>query len=655
MSSPTIIQHPSKSDESSQLGPVFTLLPTNGSYAPMTTSAISPPFPKTSISSKTGIGSFTTRTSNGTHPIASSTLRTSVTGSPTLQTLTSLSTFQTRTRTQSSSLSTPTGPILNNVTVVTTTIVPVAATPPLSPSQTAGVALGSTAGVLLAIVAALFLVRRYHAMHAAKRASEYNPVMTTKRGTGGTPNRRAGLISFAAKGKSRESSKAYPEEAYLYDPSLGANSGRNSADVEASMSHGADGLLARRIGPLPPAPHTSFEDGHGPSIPNAQHNDLGSSLKSSEDPYLKWRSSAAIGTSKDQASALVAAITDYGAGPQKPLPPIPDTPSTYSSNNHVSPSPRLSPLVNNDCGSRHSYTRSSSRSSVSSQRSLRPLRIATSPNPASNDYPPLSPYERVSRQSLGSIIETSTHEPCMNSRESDLPLRVLGTETSDSVTVYAPIPAAQKQPRKRPALTTVFSQDSCTVAPLSIAKCVKAQTTPAKLRSRGSILFPAASNDSPYYSSLIQDLPSSPAYRDQPTTNPPVYYSLFPKPPSYLKPPQNKGWEDIKHNSNRSSIAASLPPHKPQQCAPPPHTTPSSSPPAPLKERSFLPLRRKTPLMDSYSQSSLSSHNPYAKFACKTGFEGPRMSLFAKVNSMREEDRGGLRGKMGDGDGKMNF
>ncbi|CAE7179762.1 hypothetical protein P3342_002462 [Pyrenophora teres f. teres] len=641
LSTSATIPTTSVSDRSYQSSAVFTMLSTNGSYAPTTTSTFVPLFPAISTSSKIGVSSFITKASG------SLTLRTSTVKSATLSTRTSLSTFETRTKTKSSGSSTRTGLIPQDIAVTATETVFAAAAPPLNPSQTAGVALGSTAGVFLAIVAALFVARRYHATHAVKRASKYDPVMSTKGGIGSTPNTMARLVPFAARRKSGRSSRVYLEEAYLYDPSLGGNSGRNSGDDTACMSGGTDRRLSHGTRPPPPTPHTSFEDDHRPSIFDCYRNGSETPLRSPGDPFLDWRSSDAIGKPSDHASALFAAISDYGAGPQRPLPPIPSTSSTHTIRDHVIPSPTLSPLINNECELRRSHARSSSRSSVKSQRSLRNFQACTSPNPASKDYPPLSPYGRIPRQDLGSITQASIREPFMNLREPDLPLRVLRTETPDSVTFYAPIPV--HKPPKRPVLAPLFSQKSCTVSPLFSPTHAKSPPA-AKPRSTGSMLFPRSDDSS--YSSLTQDIPPSPAYHQQPSSDQVITHSPNNMSPRFrfLKP-QNKGWEDIKRSSNRSSTITTPLPTSTLQYFTPPRANPS--PPAPLKKRSFLNLGRKTPLAGD--SQAMSSQNPYSTPAfnasftydnSNASFEGPRMSLFAKVHGMTEE-QGGLKKKTG--------
>ncbi|KAI4645985.1 hypothetical protein J4E93_005564 [Alternaria ventricosa] len=159
---------------------------------------------------------------------------------------------------------------------------------PLTPEETAGVAIGSTAGILLAIVAAIFVARRYHAIHAAKR------------GSGG-------------------SSGVYPKEAYLYDPSLGENGGSGTASDEALifMSGGASGLPSTGSRTPPRVPKNSREyDPRGWLNISAQnYSDPGNPwiddpFKDPEDPFVDWRGSDAITSPSDNGDALVAGVVD---------------------------------------------------------------------------------------------------------------------------------------------------------------------------------------------------------------------------------------------------------------------------------------------------------------------------------------------------------
>ncbi|KAI4944130.1 hypothetical protein J4E91_008985 [Alternaria rosae] len=151
---------------------------------------------------------------------------------------------------------------------------------PLTPEETAGVAIGSTAGILLAIVAAIFVARRYHAVHAAKRGSG-------------------------------SSLGIYPKEAYLYDPSLGGNGGSGSASDDALifMSGGASGLpsAGSRTPPRVPKNSREYDPRSWFNIDGQNYSDPGNPFADPEDPFMDWRSSDAIASPSETGSALAAA------------------------------------------------------------------------------------------------------------------------------------------------------------------------------------------------------------------------------------------------------------------------------------------------------------------------------------------------------------
>ena len=535
-------------------------------------------------------------------------------------TISLISTFVTKTRTQSSILSSRTGSLSNDVhkdstrtpsavhtsTSSPTETVVAAAAPKLTPSQTAGVALGSTAGVLLAIVAAIFVARRNHAMHAAKH-------------------------------ESLGSSGVYPKVAYLYDPSLGDNGGRDSEDDEALafMSGGASGLLSTGSRTPPRAPQNSFDY----DSPNWQYSDPGNPFKDPEDPFLDWRSSDAINSPSETASALAAAVAEYGAGPQKPLPPVPLS-LTPLFHDHVIPSPTLSPMVNG-CSLRRSHARSSRGSSVRSQRSLRGFHACPPTSPSSTNHPS---GLRGPRRSLSSIKEGHVDDPFIDAIEHDLLLPVdVRTETPDSVMVYAPVPRTPM----RSALSTILSDDQTSTASLPSIAAAKSLAG-AQPRSTGSILFPTSKNDQYSYASFVYNNTLQLSHPDRPnsdqiTAQKRCSFFSSSRSPQPTSVPRNKGWEEIKRTSNGTSSLHSPLPTPPLHSFAPPR--PNLSPPPPLKKRSLIQLRRKTPLTGT-GQLMVSTRNPYPAsstpsavkasfmFNSNKSFEGPRMSLLAKVNSM---------------------
>ncbi|EMD93509.1 hypothetical protein COCHEDRAFT_1154102 [Bipolaris maydis C5] len=264
-----------------------------------------------------------------------------------------------------------------------------AAAPSLKPSETAGVVIGSTTGVLLAIVAAIFVIRRYHAL-------KHN----------------------------NDGSGPYPEMAYLYDPFPDHSEGDSGRDEASTLLSGGTGVrpsASSRSITLPRAPHNSLDDEyhHTYNVNTIRYSDPGNPFTDANDPFLDWRSSRVISTPTDTASALAAAVTGYSKGPQKPLPPLPTTHCTLS--DHIIPSPTLTPLPP-DCSLRRSPA-ISARNSVNSLRSLRRLHRLNPPSP-----PSLAPAHPTKPQRNRTLPLTTN----------DLPLPVdTRSETPHSITLYA--------------------------------------------------------------------------------------------------------------------------------------------------------------------------------------------------------------------------
>ncbi|KAH6845895.1 hypothetical protein BKA58DRAFT_326911 [Alternaria rosae] len=556
----------------------------------------------------------------------SGTLRDMFTLSPLLSTATSailsiptsLSGFitKTKTRTESSVLS-------SSISSIATETVAAAAPPskPLTPEETAGVAIGSTAGILLAIVAAIFVARRYHAIHAAKRGSG-------------------------------NSSGIYPKEAYLYDPSLGGNGGSGSASHDALifMSGGASGLpsTGSRTPPRVPKNSREYDPRSWFNIDGQNYSDPGNPFADPEDPFMDWRSSDAIASPSETGSALAAAAEKYAAGPQRPLPPVPASLTPLFGDHHI-PSPTLSPIMNG-CSLKRSHSVSSRRSSVRSQRSLRSFRGCPSPDSESRNVPPISPSWRRASKILASIREGHADDPLPDPIEHDLLLPVdVRSETPDSVMVYAPAPISRAP--LRPNLPTILSEDETSMASLpSIAAAKSLSAT--QPRSTGSILFSTYKDDQYAYTPLTPNNIPSPPHSERADSEKTITQSTYFVQPSSPTPtitsvPRNKGWEEIKRTSNgSSSLMSSRPPTPPWHQFTPPR--PNLTPPPPLKKRSLIQLRRKTPLA-GHGQLMVPPHKTYSSptsspLTVKTNFivnsnksfEGPRMSLLAKVNSMSD-------------------
>ena len=129
--------------------------------------------------------------------------------------------------------------------------------PPLTKQQTAGIAIGGTLSILMALVAALYIARRYH-QNAANRNS-----------TG----------------------SVYPEVAYLYDPPVGGNGDAEAGGAVPTMSGGNGGLVAAAaLGRSSPRPHTvdySTLPQNSPSYPPVGFgaNNRPASAQISQDPF----------------------------------------------------------------------------------------------------------------------------------------------------------------------------------------------------------------------------------------------------------------------------------------------------------------------------------------------------------------------------------
>jgi hypothetical protein len=212
--------------------------------------------------------------------------------------------------------------------------------------------------------------------------------------------------------------------------------------------------------------------------------------------------------------------------------------------------------------------------------------------------------------------------------------------------VYAPVPRTPM----RPALSTIFSDDHTSMT--SLPSIVAAESlAAAQPRSTGSIIFPTSKGTQCSYASFVYNNTLSPSHPDRPTSDETITqrtYSIFPSSPlpQSTSTPRNKGWEEIKRTSNGSSSFHSPLPTPPLHSFAPPRPNFSSLPP--LKKRSLIQLRRKTPLFGT-GQLIMPTQNPHsasssAPLAVKTNFvfnsnksfEGPRMSLLAKVNSMSD-------------------
>lgn len=484
------------------------------------------------------------------------------------------------------------------------TVVP-PAPPPLTTSQTAGVAVGSTAGVLLAIVAAIFLARRYHARGAARRRS-------------------VGSI--------------YPKVAYIYDP---VNKGDDDGNSASLMSGGADGFLTSE---KPPQYSPKYVQRHSTGFMD-RFSDPGNPFRDPEDPLRDSHESARDldSTPIDAASALAAAIAGYAMASQAS-----SASSTYSAPqtlyDHIIPSPTLSPFLGQN-GFRHSRTRSLGQSGFDGSSINGSINTNLAGSTAGMEDVPLSPYGMQASHTLAPIEELTTTGPDADTFEHDLFMPVdTRTETPDSVIVYVPPPTPRMS--VSPNLSTILpTARTSAKSLLNVAPAHSARTSQVRLSTKASSSSSLSlSSDStisrPQRSSLGYDGRHS-ATHIKPASNGLAHKQSSSTMLSESPPPTpvHRGWDEIKRYSNGFN--------KPLPLIPTP--LPMSSPPLPVlsprpaKKRSSLQLRRKELVLAGTGQlikpgtGHALRRKPVFEHKKSPGFEVQRMSLLAKLNNMGEE------------------
>ncbi|KAF3051755.1 hypothetical protein E8E11_009576 [Didymella keratinophila] len=260
--------------------------------------------------------------------------------------------------------------------------------PSLTTSQTAGVAVGATTGLLIAVVAAIFVARRYRATKHGRRAS-------------------TGSI--------------YPKVAYLYDPKTGGDGG----DAEALMSGATGGPSGSLSGAARcMSPHTQRHSTG--TIPVARFTSPGNPFRETVRDPAVHRYSEYVRV--DTARALSAAVAGYGGTPGHTS-SYTKYPSEVTNpfSDHVIPSPTFAPFSPGDIR----------RPELKTPRTVDDGRASM--------YPPVSPYGYLSNPwpSSGNDTRRQTidSDPFADPFEHDLLLHVdEQNRTSDSVTIFAPSP-----------------------------------------------------------------------------------------------------------------------------------------------------------------------------------------------------------------------
>ncbi|KAG9203242.1 hypothetical protein G6514_003161 [Epicoccum nigrum] len=380
--------------------------------------------------------------------------------------------------------------------------------PPLTTSQTAGVAVGATTGLLIAVVAAVFIARRYHAAKQGKRMS-----------TG----------------------SVYPKVAYLYDPKTGGDGG----DTEALMPGGTGG-------PPPAGPASGTTQGspkymqrHSTgTFPVMRFTSPGNPFAESvRDPAVhRYSEYARI----DTAQALSAAVAGYGAARRSSTYTKHPSQSSNPFSDHVIPSPTFAPFSPDDIR----------RPELKRSPNLQDLRGQYSPvstdsyaylNTAASMYPPISPYGQPSAQgpSLYSTGRYSVEsDPFSDPFEHDVLLHIdERNRTSDSVTIFAPSP--NLMPPRTPRTPVGPKLPIKHANGMTSARSLLSPVAAKYIKEAQKVKIPRKSVASPV---LVQVGRSSPVIKP------------FSPPPAA---PEHRGWDDIKrqsekHFSDEQSVPAPL-------------------------------------------------------------------------------------------------
>lgn len=491
------------------------------------------------------------------------------------------------------------------ITSTATETIVVSAPPPLNTPQTAGVAIGSVAGVLLAVVAAVFLARRYYTQGVAKR---------------------------------RSTGSVYPKMAYLYDPlSKGDWDGSSDYHSTAMMSGGANGF------PTTNSTTTTFQHASvvslaPPSMPRFSDpgNPFSTAGVDTQERVDPTRNS--LPTPVDTVTAFSAAVGGYALATQA-SPTYSGYSPSHSYHKISMPSPTLSPLLRNQ-NMRHYHSRSVSQSSVSSVQTEVTINGSMSYNTSYKETP-LSPYRNHLNLSLASVKEIPNTDPFAEPLEDDLYLPIDSmSETPHSILVYAP-PPTPRTPNKHnaPAPSAIQSSSSTSIVNSVLPRCRSYERdsimSKASFASRSTISLPELSIASYGSESWTERTESRVPSHNHSQHDLPI------SPISSSPAPVHRGWEDIKRFSNESSVPSPLFTPPPPSFSPPPPTVS----PVPSKKRSLIQLRRREPALAGTGHVMMSSAgHPLtvkipSKFDPSSGFEGPRMSLLAKLNMMGDEER----------------
>ena len=456
--------------------------------------------------------------------------------------------------------------------------------PPLTTPQKAGVAIAGTTGLLLAVIAAIYLTRRHY----------------TK------PGRRSSTGSI------------YPKVAYLYDPPAGGNGGGDYPD-ETLMSGGSSGMPL--IGNNSRAPTSTPNLGHRHSTATSpmRFSDPGNPFRDPRDPF-RDSNEFAMTTPTNTAAAFTAAIKGYTSAPQK-SPSTTDFPTMQPSRDMAWASPSSNQIM--------SDARLPNRSSILSEIAS----MAYNPNVYSNGsasrYERLSPYGFHQNHSLPCVRETTYTDSVRDPFEHDLLLQVdTRTETPDSVTVYAP-PATSNTPARATPPVKVLSRNPWASSMLD-PSAAQLPTRPLSRLVEQSPISPDATIVASERYSLAYDNEHSTTYIVPSQTHADGNKSPISPPPG----PIHRGWDDIKRWSADKIVPSPVALSPPlRHWSPPPN-----------KKKSMPQLRRKEGVLFSSAEGTHSSDRlplkvkvPFTNHK-NSSAEGTRLSQFAKLDARSRND-----------------
>jgi hypothetical protein len=420
-------------------------------------------------------------------------------------------------------------------------------TPPLTVSQKAGVGIAGATGLLIAVVAAFYIVRRYRAKHA----------------------RRSSTGSM------------YPKVAYLYDPHN--DQSRRDGDVEeVLMSGGAAGMPPYGSGAQRPPNSVEYTKRHSTSTMPMRYSDPGNPFRDLEG-RSKCSDESTCGSSRksvDAETAFSAAINGYIGTSQRSSASL-DTSVPEREESINWPSPTLDSGIG---GSARSPSRQSILSEIASMACSPTARY----NTEASRHQPSSPYGLYPKLSLPGVRETAYTDSCRDPFEHDLLLEVdTRTETSNFVTIYAPANKSYP-PSQAAAPTTVQSNNPWASSML----CSEAKPSAPSFDDIPLGVTPHSPD-----ATIVASERASLVYDDNLTNTyiTPLRKQIDPtmSPISPLSGALHRGWDDIKRYSAEKVVPS----------------VPTLSPPLGYsnKQRSLPQLRRKEPIRTSFEEVSLSS------------------------------------------------